>query len=114
MTKKQIEKKAFRVGKLNTIQDVNCELAKLYRRSVHNHIDSADAARQSSILANLRQGMEQGIIELRLSNIEETILRLAANRSAPVLLNGHTVESDDESHETIGSGREGSCSAPAA
>ena len=48
---------SFRVGKLKTIQDVNYEVAKLYRRTVHGHIDSADAARQSSILANLRQGL---------------------------------------------------------
>jgi len=90
----------FRVGKLKTIQDVNYEVAKLYRRTVHGHIDSADAARQSSILANLRQGLEQGIIEIRLSAIEDTILRLAANKGAP-LLESRIIEGDDgESDET--------------
>jgi hypothetical protein len=80
------KKRAFRVGKLKTVQDVVAETAKLYRRTVHGHVDSNDAARQSGILANIRQGMEQSLIELRLSNIEDTILRLAANKSAPMLL----------------------------
>jgi hypothetical protein len=93
----------FRVGKLETIQDVNYELAKLYRRTCHGHVDSADAARQSSILANLRAGLEQGIIEIRLTNIEETILRLAANRSAPILLNGHTRDNDESGEATSSS-----------
>jgi hypothetical protein len=97
---------AFRIGPLKTIQDVNCEVAKLYRRTCHGHIDSSDAARQSSILANLRQGLEQGIIEIRLTAIEDVILKLAASRSAPIMLNGHQVsesEEDGQSSEEIGS-----------
>ena len=92
MTRKPLP--SFRVGKLKTIQDVVAETAKLYRRTVHGHVDSADAARQSSILANLRAGLEQGLIELRLTNIENTILRLAANKGAP-LLESRMIEGDD-------------------
>ena len=69
--KTNMTKRAFRVGKLKTVQDVVAETAKLYRRTVHGHVDSNDAARQSSILANIRQGMEQSLIELRLGQIED-------------------------------------------
>ena len=51
------KKRAFRIGRLNTVNDVVAETCKLYRRTVHGHVDSNDAARQSSILANIRQGM---------------------------------------------------------
>src|SRR5262249_42583154 len=97
MTKRKLNP-SFKVGKLNTIQDVVAETAKLYRRTVHGHVDSSDAARQSSILANLRAGLEQGLIELRLTNIENTILRLAANKGAP-LLESRIIEGDDEQPE---------------
>jgi hypothetical protein len=93
------KKRAFRIGKLNTVQDVVAETAKLYRRTVHGHVDSNDAARQSGILANIRQGMEQSLIELRLTALEDTILRLAANKSAPVLLNSHSLEAKDDERE---------------
>jgi len=89
------KKRAFRIGRLNTVQDVVAETAKLYRRTVHGHLDSNDAARQSGILANIRQGMEQSLIELRLTAIEDTILKLAANQNrAPMLL--HSLEAKDE------------------
>jgi hypothetical protein len=93
------KKRNFRIGKLNTVQDVVAETAKLYRRTVHGHVDSNDAARQSAILANIRQGMEQSLIELRLTAIEDTILRLAANKSAPILINSHPLESKDDEPE---------------
>jgi hypothetical protein len=92
-------KRHFRVGKLNTVQDVVAETAKLYRRTVHGHIDSSDAARQSSILANLRAGLEQGIVELRLTAIEDTIMRLAASRHQPILLNSHALEAKDDEQQ---------------
>ena len=100
MTRPKKPLPSFRVGKLNTIQDVVAETAKLYRRTVHGHVDSSDAARQSSILANLRAGLEQGLIELRLTNIESTILRLAANKGAPLLESHRIIEDSDESDET--------------
>jgi hypothetical protein len=93
------KKRAFRIGKLNSVKDVVAETAKLYRRTVHGYVDSNDAAMQSSILANILQGMEQSLIELRLSTIEETILRLAANKSAPILINSHPLEAKDDEHE---------------
>jgi hypothetical protein len=85
----------FRVGKLKTVQDVVAETAKLYRRTVHGHVDSNDAARQSGILANIRQGMEQSLIELRLTTIEDQILRLASNHGRAPLLNSITVKPDE-------------------
>ena len=88
------KKRAFRIGRLNTVQDVVAETAKLYRRTVHGHVDSNDAARQSGILANIRQGMEQSLIELRLEQIESQILRLAASNGRAPLLTSHKV--DDE------------------
>jgi hypothetical protein len=45
------KKRAFRIGKLNTVGQVCGELARLYKRTAHGHLDSNDAARQSSILA---------------------------------------------------------------
>jgi hypothetical protein len=93
-------KRSFRVGKLNSVKDVVNETAKLYRRTVHGHVDSNDAARQSSILANIRQGMEQSLIELRLTTIEDQILRLAANQHrTPILLNSHPLEDKDDEPE---------------
>jgi hypothetical protein len=87
------KKRAFRIGRLNTVNDVVAETCKLYRRTVHGHVDSNDAARQSSILANIRQGMEQSLIELRLTTIEDQILRLASNQHrTPILLNSHEPE----------------------
>jgi hypothetical protein len=87
--------KAFRVGKLKTVQDVVAETAKLYRRTVHGHVDSNDAARQSAILANIRQGMEQSLIEIRLEQIEGQILRLASSNGRAPLLTSHKVEDDE-------------------
>jgi hypothetical protein len=90
------KKRAFRVGKLKTVQDVVAETSKLYRRTVHGHVDSNDAARQSGILANIRQGMEQSLIELRLTAIEDTILKLAANQHrTPILLNSHEAKDNE-------------------
>jgi hypothetical protein len=94
------KKRAFRIGKIETIQDCVREGVKLYRRCCHGFVDSNDAARQSSILANIRQGMEQSLIELRLTAIEDTILRLAANQHrTPILLNSHPLEAKDDEHE---------------
>ena len=93
-------KRAFRVGKLKTVQDVVAETAKLYRRTVHGHVDSNDAARQSSILANIRQGMEQSLIELRLGQIEDQLLRLAASHQRAPLLNSFTVKPDEPEPKT--------------
>jgi len=41
--KTNMTKRAFRVGKLKTVQDVVAETAKLYRRTLHGHVDSNDA-----------------------------------------------------------------------
>ena len=95
MTEKK-KQPLYRIGKLENVGQVCHELSKLYRRATHGQVDTNDAARLSGILANLRAGLEQSAIELRLSMIEDTILRLAASKSAPIpLLNGHTVEDDD-------------------
>jgi hypothetical protein len=95
------KKRAFRIGRLNTVQDVVAETAKLYRRTVHGHVDSNDAARQSGILANIRQGMEQSLIELRLTAIEDTILKFAANQNrAPVLLRSLEAKADEPKPKT--------------
>ena len=67
--------------------------------AAYGHMDTSDAAKQSSILQNLRQGLEQGIVEQRLSVIEDQILRLAANRSTPILLNSHALEDKGSEHE---------------
>jgi hypothetical protein len=90
VTRRIPKKRSFHVGKLNTVQDVAAERTKLYRRTVHGSVDSSDAARHSSILAELRKDMEQGIIETRLLVIEDAILRLAATRGAPILLKGES------------------------
>jgi hypothetical protein len=87
--------KSFRIGKLNTVQDVVRETCKLYRRVAHGHLDSSDGARQSSILQNVRQGMEQSLIELRLTTIEDTILRLASQKSQPILINSQPSKEDE-------------------
>jgi hypothetical protein len=95
-----LKKRQFRIGKLETVGQVCGELAKLYRRCAHGHIDSNTAARQSSILANLRAGLEQGIVEQRLTAIEDQILHLAANQHrSPILLNSHPLEAKDDEHE---------------
>jgi hypothetical protein len=98
------KKRQFRIGRLNSVGDVCGELAKLYRRTAHGHLDSNDAARQSSILANLRAGLEQGIVEQRLDAIENQILRLASNGRAP-LLQSHTVKPDVKEPESVTEGR---------
>jgi hypothetical protein len=98
-----VKKRNFRIGRLDTVQDVVRETAKLFRRTVHGYVDSNDAARQSSILANIRQGMEQSLIELRLTAIEDTILRLAASKSAqPLLINSRPSKDDEQQPETVG------------
>jgi hypothetical protein len=79
------EKRAFRIGKLNTVGQVCGELSRLYRRASHGKIDTNDAAKLSGILQNLRGGLEQGIVEQRLSVIEQNLTRLAQHR-APILL----------------------------
>jgi hypothetical protein len=94
-----LKKRAFRIGKLETVGQVCGELAKLYRRCAHGYIPSDVAQRQSSILANLRAGLESGIVEQRLSVIEDQILRLAASRHQPILLNSHPLEAKDDERE---------------
>jgi hypothetical protein len=79
------KKRSVRVGRIQTVQDVVREGVKLYKRSVHGKVDSNDAARQSSILANIRAAMEQGVIEARLAAMEEAVIRLAANKK-PIML----------------------------
>ena len=80
------KKRSVRVGRITTVQDVVREGVKLYKRSVHGKVDSNDAARQSSILANIRAAMEQGVIEQKLGVLEEAVIRLAANNKKPIML----------------------------
>jgi hypothetical protein len=94
------KKRQFRIGKLNTVGQVCGELSRLYRRASHGKIDTGDAARLSGILQNLRGGLEQGIVEQRLSVIEDQLLRLAANQHrSPILLNSHPLEAKDDERE---------------
>ena len=94
------KKRAFRIGKLETVGQVCGELSRLYRRVAHGHLDSNDGQRMSSILQNLRAGLESGIVEQRLSVIEDQILRLAANQHrTPILLNSHYSEAKDDEPE---------------
>jgi hypothetical protein len=44
--------------------------------------------------------MEQSLIELRLTTIEDTILKLAANQTRAPLLNSFTVEPNEPELET--------------
>jgi len=94
------KKRAFRVGRLDSVKDVVAETAKLYRRTVHGHVPSDVAQRHSSILANIRQGMEQSLIELRLTTIEDQIMRLASSQVRAPLLNSFTVEPDQPEPKT--------------
>jgi hypothetical protein len=73
----------------------NMTTPKKRERTAHGHLDSNDAARQSSILANLRAGLESGIVEQRLSIIEDQILRLASSHGRAPLLNSFTVKPDE-------------------
>jgi hypothetical protein len=78
----------YRIGKLDSIGSVSSELAKLYRRVAHGHIDSSDGSRMAGILGVLRQALEVGMMEVRLLAMEDQIMRLAATKAMPILLKG--------------------------
>jgi hypothetical protein len=60
----------IRIGRLQTLRDIAIECGKLYRRAARGKISSADASRQASILAVMRQCIESSDTEQRLEALE--------------------------------------------
>ena len=65
-----------RVGPLNTVGRVCKELGRLYRASRKGELPIGDAYRLAHILNVLRQCLEGGAIEQRLTELEESTQRL--------------------------------------
>ena len=61
----------IKVGRLHTLGDIARECANLYRRAAKGKITSADASRQASILAVMRQCVESSDTEKRLEILEK-------------------------------------------
>ena len=81
------------IGRLHTLGDIARECANLYRRAAKGKITSADASRQASILAVMRQCVESSDTEKRLEEILEKAAgygeRLCANAAAPYSVMRH-------------------------
>ena len=73
----------IKVGRLRTLGDIARECANLYRRAAKGKITSADASRQASILAVMRQCVESSDTEKRLETIEKN-LEQAASAATPL------------------------------
>ena len=64
------QKRAQRVGRLDTVGSIVSEMGRLYRQARRGEINSADASRLASILALMRQGLEASDLEKRLAALE--------------------------------------------
>jgi hypothetical protein len=67
-------KQETRVGRLNSLGGVACELARVYRAARHKKLDTVEAYRLSCVLTALSKCLEASEIENRLSRIEEVLL----------------------------------------
>ena len=63
-------KKAVRVGRLDTVGAVACELGKLYRQARNGRVSVADASRLATVLTALRGCLEVSEIEQRIAALE--------------------------------------------
>ena len=63
----------LRIGKLKTLGDIARECGRLYRRAARGLVSSADASRQASILAVMRQCLESSDTEKRVEELEHAL-----------------------------------------
>jgi hypothetical protein len=63
-----------RVGRLNSLGGVACELARVYRAARHKKLETVEAYRLSCVLTALCKCLEASEIENRLARIEEVLL----------------------------------------
>jgi hypothetical protein len=67
-----------RVPKLNTVQNVGIEIARIYRKTKRGEIETADGYRMVQMLAVLKQCLETAALEQRLTELETAVARGAA------------------------------------
>jgi hypothetical protein len=63
--------KPARVGRLDTVGAVACELARLYRQARRGEIDVASASRLATILTALKGCLETADVERRIADLEQ-------------------------------------------
>jgi hypothetical protein len=69
----------IRIGRLQTLRDIAIECGKLYRRAARGKISSADASRQASILAVMRERRLEEL-ETRLTEQQSNVVRIGIKR----------------------------------
>lgn len=60
----------IRIGRLDTVGYVACEIARVYRAMRRGEIEMANGERLARVLTMLRQGLEISDIEKRLAELE--------------------------------------------
>jgi hypothetical protein len=67
-------KPLIRIGQLKTLDGVARELARIYRESRRNQLDSSTAQRLAVILNLISRTLEVSQVERRLNEIEQALL----------------------------------------
>jgi hypothetical protein len=70
----ETRKRKFRIGRLNNLDGVTRELARVYRHARRSEIDSSTAYRLSAVLGTMAKTMETSALEKRLNDIEQALL----------------------------------------
>jgi hypothetical protein len=74
MTEARERKRRVKIGRLNTLDGVVAELARVYRESRRNELDSSTAHRLAVILNFIGKTLETSQLEQRLNEIEQALL----------------------------------------
>jgi hypothetical protein len=74
MTETRERKRRVKIGRLNSIDGVVAELARVYRESRRNELDSSTAYRLANILGTMAKTLETSVLEKRLNEIEQALL----------------------------------------
>jgi hypothetical protein len=67
-------KRRVKIGRLDTLDGVVAELARIYRESRRNELDSSTAHRLAVILNLIGRTIETSELERRLNEIEQALL----------------------------------------
>jgi hypothetical protein len=74
MTETHERKRRVKIGRLNSIDGVVAEMARIYRESRRNELDSSTAYRLAAILRDIGKTIETSELERRLNEIEQALL----------------------------------------
>ena len=97
-------KRKVRVGKLDTVGGVVAEMGKLYREARRGDLDTLDATRLCSVLAEMRRALEFGELERRVLELEARREGTGATYYSAGGAGGNVVALQRAADVTLGSG----------